>query len=91
MITNDYWRMKGGSVERFAFSTDGLTLRVSSPGWQGEKLILSGVASTRSGEFNVRETITKISATKFLALWERQDDGGKWVVFSDETCTSVID
>jgi hypothetical protein len=88
-ITNDYWRMKYGTIERFAFSSDGLTLRVGSAGWQGDKLILSGVASGLTGEFNVRETITKLSVTKFLALWERQGDDGKWTVFSDETCTRV--
>jgi hypothetical protein len=86
-ISKDFWRQDGKTIERFAFSSDGFFLKISSSGWNGDKLVFTGSASNKSGEFNVRETITKVNAHRFLALWERQGQDGKWMIFSDETCT----
>jgi hypothetical protein len=89
-VTNDYWREDGKKIERFAFTANGLFVRIASAGWSGDKLIFAGTAGSAAGESNVRETIAKIDANKFLALWERQGPDGKWSVFSDETCVRVV-
>lgn len=85
-VSRDMWRKTAKGIERFAFSSSGLFVRLSSPGWVGNKLIFNGTAGDSAGEFPVRETITKLSDTKMHALWERQGPDGKWSVFSDETC-----
>jgi len=86
-ISNDYWRQDGKRIERFAFSSNGLFIKVSSAGWNGNQLVFTGTGGSAGTEFNVRETLTKIDPKKFSALWERQEADGKWIVFSDETCT----
>lgn len=86
-VSTDFWREDGKRIERFAFTTGGLFVRIESPGWDSNRLIFTGVMSDRNGETRVRETITKLDARRFRALWEMQDDQGRWVVFSDETCT----
>jgi hypothetical protein len=57
---------------------------MSSSGWEKDKLVFTGTANNASGEFNVGETITKISEKNFNALREMQDKDGKWAVFSEE-------
>lgn len=86
-VSRDMWRQTAKGVERFAFSSSGLFVRLSSPGWSANKLVFNGTAGDTGGEFPLRETITKLSETKMHALWERQGADGKWTVFSDETCT----
>jgi hypothetical protein len=85
-VSADFWREDGKRIERFAFTTGGLFVRIESPGWDSARLIFTGVMSDKTGETKVRETITKLSERQFSALWEMQDDQGRWVVFSDETC-----
>lgn len=85
-VSTDFWREDGKRIERFAFTTGGLFVRIESPGWESSRLIFTGVMSDKTGETRVRETITKINDRRFRALWEMQDEQGRWVVFSDETC-----
>ncbi len=86
-VSTDFWREDGTRIERFAFTTGGLFVRIESPGWDSTRLIFTGVMSDKTGETKVRETITKVNDRQFRALWEMQDNQGRWVVFSDETCT----
>lgn len=86
-VSTDFWRVKGDKLERFAFTTNGLFVRVEAAGWKADKLIFEGVADDATGESKVRETITKINNNLFNALWEMQQPDGKWRVFSDEICT----
>lgn len=85
--STDHWRITRGKIERYAFTTDGLFVSVKSDGWRSGKMVFTGTASGSDGEFDVRESITKVSESKFLAVWERRTADGKWSVFSDETCT----
>ena len=85
-VSTDFWREGGRRIERFAFTTGGLFVRIESPGWESGRLVFDGVMSDPTGETRVRETITKVNERQFRALWERQDAQGRWVVFSDETC-----
>ena len=85
-VSTDFWRRVGGQLERFAFTADGTFVKLASPGWEADRLILTGVASDKNGETKIRETITKVSEREFQALWERSS-GGKWTVFADELCT----
>ena len=86
-VSTDFWRQDGRRIERFAFTGGGLFVKIESAGWESGRLVLSGVASDRTGETRIRETITRENERRFNALWERQDADGRWVVFADETCT----
>ncbi|HEY0375975.1 MAG TPA: hypothetical protein VGC87_03370 [Pyrinomonadaceae bacterium] len=86
-ISTDFWRQSAGKIERFAFTGGGLFVRIESQGWEAGRMVMSGVASDKTGETKIRETITKENERRFHALWERQEADGRWVVFSDETCT----
>ena len=86
-ISTDFWRQGGGKIERFAFTGGALFVRIESTGWEAGRMVLSGVASDKTGETKIRETITKENERRFHALWERQEADGRWVVFSDEMCT----
>jgi hypothetical protein len=85
-VSTDFWREDGKKIERYAFTSGGLFVHVESPGWESARLVFTGAMSDKSGETKVRETITKVNARQFRALWEMQDAQGRWVVFSDETC-----
>jgi hypothetical protein len=92
--STDFWRktdtvngQKTDSViERFVFTTDGTLLRVTATGWKAGTLVFTGIASGKTGNWRVRETITREGDKKFHAVWERQGEDGKWTVFSDESC-----
>jgi hypothetical protein len=86
-VSTDFWRQRGPKIERFAFTADGIFVKIESPGWVSERMILTGVASDKTGETKIRETITKVNDHQFHALWEREISGGKWTVFADEICT----
>jgi hypothetical protein len=86
-VSTDFWRNTKGKIERFAFTADGTFVRLEGAGWDANRLVLRGVASDKTGETGIRETITRVSETEFHALWERQDREGKWLTFADETCT----
>lgn len=83
----DFWRQTGKKIERFAFTENGVAVKLESPGWEGNKMLMSGIMNDKSEEAKVRETITKVSAREFNALWEMENKEGKWVVFGDEICT----
>ena len=82
----DFWRQNDRIIERFTFTTDGTFIRVTSTGWKTGILTFTGIASGKTGNSRVKETITRESEKKFHAVWERQSDDGKWTVFSDESC-----
>lgn len=88
-ITRDFWRQNGAALDRYAFTTNGAYVQISSLGWEGTRLIFRGTLSDRNGEVAVRETITKLDARKFTAIWERQEKDGNWTVFGDEICTKL--
>lgn len=85
--STDFWRQNGKKIERFAFTSGSTFVKIESSGWEGNRMIMNGTMSDKTGETKVRETITKVSDRQFNALWEREDEGGNWVVFSDEICT----
>ena len=86
-VSTDFWRRDDRKIERFAFTADGLFVKIESSGWKSDRLILNGISSDKTVETKIRETITKISDRQFNALWEKESANGKWVVFADETCT----
>ena len=86
-ISTDFWRQDGKKIERFAFTGGGLFVKIESQGWEAGRMVMSGVASDKTGETKIRETITKENERRFHALWEQQNSEGRWVVFADETCT----
>jgi hypothetical protein len=86
-VSTDFWRINGGLVERFAFTSDGVFIKMVSSGWKSGKMILNGIASGKAVDYRVRVTITRQSDTRFRAIWEKQGEDGKWNVFSDETCS----
>lgn len=86
-ISTDLWRVNAGVIERYVFTNDGVFIRLVSSGWKAGKLVLSGIGNGKAVDFRVRETIMRISDSRFRSVWERQGEDGKWAVFSDETCT----
>lgn len=86
-ISIDHWRFNGRNIERFAFTADGLYIKMNASGWKGNKLSFAGIASGPDGDFRMRETITRENDKRFRALWEKQGADGVWVVYSDETCS----
>jgi hypothetical protein len=58
-----------------------------SSGFNKGKMVMNGIASGKAADFRIRETVTKENERRFRALWEKQGDDGKWVVYSDEICT----
>jgi hypothetical protein len=86
-VSNDFWRVSNGKIERFAFTRDGRLFQIESPGWASEKLTFSGTANNAAEAYPVRATITKISANTFHAIWEKQDHREQWSTLSDEQCT----
>ena len=87
MITRDFWIQRPTVIDRFAFTGNGTVVKVTSDGWKGDRLMFSGTLTDSRGSINVRETIVRLGADRFSALWERQEENGTWVVFSDEICT----
>jgi hypothetical protein len=86
-VSTDFWRQGSKKIERFAFTADGTFVKIESPGWEADHLVLSGVASGKTGETKIRETITRVNERRFQALWERETSDGKWIIFADEICT----
>jgi hypothetical protein len=85
-VSTDFWRQSGKRIERFAFTADGLFVKIESAGWESDRLVLTGIMSDRAGETKIRETITRVNDRRFQALWEREGPEGKWTTFADEVC-----
>lgn len=85
-ISIDHWRVNAGVIERYAFTNDGLFIKLVSSGWKGNKMILNGIAYGKTSDYRIRETITKDSDRKFRAVWEKQGEDGKWTTISEELC-----
>jgi hypothetical protein len=86
-VSTDFWRQNGKRIERFAFTAGGMFVKIESSGWESGRLVFMGVASDKTGETKVRETITKVNEREFHALWESVSSDGKWMTFADEICT----
>jgi hypothetical protein len=88
-VSNDFWRLAKGRIERFAFTGDSTFVEVASNGWESNQLKFAGSANQKIGEFQVRQTITRNSDREFRALWERIGKDRKWISFSDEHCVKL--
>lgn len=88
--STDHWNLYGKYIQRIAMTMNGMVVEMVSPGWKGDVLIFNGIGNDADGEFKVRETIKKRSATEFEAVWERKDRKGKWTVFSEEICKRQV-
>ena len=89
-VSTDFWRQGSKKIERFAFTASGTFAKLESPGWESDRLILTGVASEKTGETKIRETITRVNDRRFHALWEKESSDGKWIVFADEICIKSV-
>ena len=75
-----------GELMRVIFDASGAFATVRARAWDGDRLVLEGDALSDNGAVRVRETITRISANRFDAVWEaRLND--EWVVYAIETVT----
>lgn len=75
-----------GEVIRVIFDGSGTFATVRSPGWSGDKLVLEGEARSKAGTVRVRETISRVSAQRFEAVWEAYRNGA-WSAYAVETVT----
>ena len=72
-----------GQIVRFIFDSSGAYGVVRAPGWDGDRLVLTGEAHAKSGPTKVRETITRHGPERFDAVWEALVDGA-WKPYSIE-------
>jgi hypothetical protein len=70
-VSTDFWRRSGNRIERFAFTADGTFVKIEGRCWEANRLVLAGIASDKTVETEIRETITKLGDDKFQALWGR--------------------
>lgn len=75
-----------GELIRVIFDGSGTFATVRSPGWVGDKLVLEGEARSKGGTVRVRETIARVSAERFEALWEAYRNNA-WSAYAVETVT----
>ena len=75
-----------GEIMRVIFDGGGTFATVRGPAWEGDRLVLEGDARSTGGVARVRETITRIAADRFEAVWAAYRDGA-WAVYSVETVT----
>jgi hypothetical protein len=85
--STDHWRMNSRGIERHVFTSDGTYIKLNGSTWKTGKMIFTGVAYGKQGEYRMRETIFRESDTRFRALWEKQGADGAWTVVSDESCS----
>lgn len=83
---HDVWGIDpiSGDITRTIFDSQQTTGTVTSKGWSGDALVLQGDARAKQGIVTVRETITKVSASEFKAVWEMKT-GETWTPYSVET------
>lgn len=75
-----------GDLVRVIFDGSGAFATVRARAWDGDRLVLEGDALSANGTLRVRETITRISADRFEAVWEAYVNG-EWAVYAIETVT----
>lgn len=90
LTVRDMWGRDpvSGEIFRSVFDSQGVHGMIRSAGWKGDVLVLEGEARTPQGEVKVRETITRIDASSFRAVWEMRT-GDAWVTYSIEQVTRV--
>lgn len=90
LTVHDMWGRDAvsGEIVRTIFDSQGIHGLVRSSGWTGDVLTLQGEARTPQGIVHVRETITRIDAATFRAVWEMRVDDA-WVTYSVEQVTRV--
>jgi hypothetical protein len=86
-VSTDFWRITNGKIERFAFASDGLLVKVESNGWESNKLVFLGSFNKQNEVSQVRETITRKTDKEFRAIWEKMERSRHWVTITDERCT----
>lgn len=84
-ISTDYWRLNGKVIERHVFTNDGVFIKFVSSGWQKGVMKFNGIATAATGDFRMRETITKKGDRRFQSVRDKQEADGKWTLYSDET------
>jgi hypothetical protein len=86
--SRDVWGKDAASGEymRMIFDGSGTYAVVRSPGWQGDRLVLTGDARSSSGVVRVRETIERLDEDRFVATWEAYREGA-WSAYSIERVT----
>jgi hypothetical protein len=86
--SRDMWGrdLRTGEIMRVIFNDGGGYATVRSPGWKGDTLVLEGESHGRNAPLRLRETITRVSASEFRAVWEALRDG-VWTAYSVERLT----
>lgn len=84
-VSTDHWRINAGLVERYVFTSEGVSVKLVSSGWKAGKMIFNGIANGKAADFRMRTTITKETESRFKSVWEKQGDDGKWGIYAEET------
>src|SRR2546430_1948973 len=59
---------------------------LSSPGWEGDKMVFSGDTYWMGKKMGFRHTMTKNGDNELLGVFEMQGPDGKWMKAMEETC-----
>src|SRR5215212_7451289 len=59
----DHWRTNSRGIERHVFMADGTYIKMNGSTWKTGKMIFTGVAYAKAGEYRMRETIFRESDT----------------------------
>ena len=76
----------GTQHARYDFDMNGMT-KLTSKGWEGDKLVFNGEMVMGGQKVPAQETITKKSDASFTTHLETADKDGKMAVTLEETCT----
>jgi hypothetical protein len=66
-------------------STGGMAT-LTSPGWEGDKMVFTGETVMMGQKMKLRHTMTKKSDTEMTSAFETTGPDGKWISMGDDTC-----
>jgi hypothetical protein len=79
-----------GEIVRTIFDSAKNFGTVRAKGWEGDVLVLEGEVASAQGRVRVRETIRRVDADHFEAVWEALKDG-TWSAYSVEKLRRFAD
>jgi hypothetical protein len=71
---------------RMDYDSMGGIMHMSSPGWEGNKLVFSGEGMMMGQKMKIRHTMTKKSDTEFASAFETAGADGKFSPMGDDVC-----
>jgi hypothetical protein len=71
---------------RTDYDSMGNMATLTSPGWEGDKMVFTGEGMMMGKKAKIRHTMTKKSDTEFSSQFEQAGPDGKWMSMGEDTC-----